>query len=165
MEGKGHRNPFEGVTDFFSELNRLRDIGRHGYEHAHEDRQRTHATAWVPAADIFTRDGDLVIRVDLAGMPPDDVSITFAENQLTVFGERRTEEDTGGSDSFYLRERFYGSFRRAIALPHGTEEGQISAEFKNGLVEITVRGGAAQAEPRRIALKDASSEASVRTLG
>ena len=75
---EGHRNPFEGVTDFFSELG-IRDLGRHGYEHAHEDRERTHATAWVPAADIFSRAGDLVIRIDLAGMRPEDVAITFAD--------------------------------------------------------------------------------------
>ena len=161
---EGHRNPFEGVTDFFSELNRMRDLGRHGYEHAHEDRERTHATAWVPAADIFSRAGDLVIRIDLAGMRPDDVAITFADGQLTVFGERSTEEDTGGPESFYIRERFYGSFRRAVTLPPGTEQSQISAEFENGLVEVIVRGAASGAEPQRIALKDTSSEASVRTL-
>jgi HSP20 family protein len=162
---EGSRNPFEGVTDFFSELNRMRDIGRHGYEHTQEDRQRTHATAWVPAADIFARGGDLVVRIDLAGMRPEDVCITFADNQLTVFGERRTEEDTGGPESFYIRERFYGAFRRAITLPAGTQESQISAEFENGLVEVVVEGAASGAEPRRIALKNASSEASVRQLG
>lgn len=57
---KGRRNPFEGVTDFFSEMNRMRELGRSGYEHGPEERQRTHATAWVPATDIFARDGDLV---------------------------------------------------------------------------------------------------------
>ena len=96
---EGHRSPFEGVTDFFSELNRMREVGRHGYEQAHQDQQRTHATAWVPAADIFARDGDLVIRIDLAGMRPGDIGITFSQGVLTVSGARRTEEQTGGPDS------------------------------------------------------------------
>ena len=55
------KNPFEGVTDFFSELSRMRELGTHGRDQGHEHRQRTHASAWVPATDIFARDQDLVI--------------------------------------------------------------------------------------------------------
>jgi HSP20 family protein len=159
------RNPFEGVTDFFSELSRLREIGARGSEHAHESAQRTHARAWVPATDIFARDADLVIRIDLAGVRPEDVDITFSHDVLTVSGERRTELGTSGEDAFYIRERFHGAFRRAITLPEGIEPGQISAEFDNGLVEITVKGGMAGTEPTRIPLQDRSSEPTSRSLG
>ena len=159
------RNPFEGVTDFFSELKRMRQIGTHGYEHPHEDRDRTHATAWVPATDIFSRDGDLVIRIEVAGLRPEDVDVTFSQGVLSVSGQRRTELGTGGDDSFYIRERFHGAFRRAITLPPDIDDDQITAEFFNGLVEITVRGGASAGEPRRIALKDKSSEVETRPLG
>jgi HSP20 family protein len=150
---EGPRNPFEGVTDFFSELGRMRHVGTYGTEPAHEGRHRTHATAWVPATDIFVRDADLGIRIELAGVRPEDVSVTFSQGVLTVSGERRTVLGTGGDDSFHIRERFYGAFRRSITLPEGTTESQIDAEFENGLVEITVRGAAAAAEPTRIALK------------
>lgn len=159
------RNPFEGVTDFFSELNRMREVGAHGREHGQEERQRTHASAWVPATDIFARNGDLVVRIEVAGLRPEDVDITFSHGVLTVSGTRRTELGTGGDDSFYIRERFYGAFRRAITLPEGTDERQISAEFHNGLVEITVRGGVTAAEPTRIPLRDRSSDATTRSLG
>ena len=158
-------NPFEGVSDFFSEMNRMRELGRHGHEHGQEDRQRTHATAWVPATDIFARDGDLVMRIEVAGLSPEDVEITFSGGVLTVSGTRRTELGTGGEDSFYIRERFYGAFRRAITLPPNTDDGQIGAEFENGLVEITVQGAAAAGEPRRIAIKQRSGGATTRTLG
>lgn len=151
------RNPFEGVTDFFSELSRMRELGTHGGSHSHEDKQRTHASAWVPATDIVARDQDLVIRVELSGVEPDDVEITFSHGVLTVSGERRSELGTGSEDSFYIRERFYGAFRRAITLPEGTDDSQISAEFENGLLELTVRGGATGAEPKRIALRNRSS--------
>ena len=161
----GPRNPFEGVTDFFSELSRMREVGAHGREHGHEDRRRTHASAWVPPTDIFARGDDLVIRVEVAGVRPDDVDITFAHGVLTVSGNRRTEEDTGGEDSFYVRERFHGAFRRGITLPVGTDESQISATFADGLVEITVRGGVSAAEPRRIALEDRSGAPTTRALG
>jgi HSP20 family protein len=154
---EGHRNPFEGVTDFFSELGRLRHVGTYGAEPMQEGRQRTHATAWVPATDIFVRDEDLGIRIELAGVRSEDVSITFSQGVLTVSGERRTALGTGGDDSFHIRERFYGVFRRSITLPEGTGDEQITAEFENGLVEITVAGAAAAAEPTRIALKTKGS--------
>lgn len=145
-------NPFEGVTDFFSELHRLRQTGTHGSESGHEGRQRTHGTAWVPATDILAREDDVVLRIELAGVRPEDVNITFSHGVLTVAGERKADLGAGGEDSFYVRERFYGAFRRVMTLPEGTASDAISAEFENGLVEITVRGAARTEEPARIEL-------------
>jgi HSP20 family protein len=158
-------NPFEGVTDFFSELARIRDLGVHGREHVHEQRERTHASAWVPPTDIFARGGDLVIRVEVAGVPPDDVEVTFCDGVLTVSGTRDTGEGAGGEEAFYVRERFSGAFRRAVTLPAGTDEGRISAEFEHGLVEITVRDAVARREATRIPLRDRSSSVTRRALG
>jgi HSP20 family protein len=150
--GEKRRNPFQGFLDATSEMTRARELGRYGYEPGHEDRQRNHATAWVPTADVFARGEDLVIRVELAGVSREDVDITFSSGVLTISGERRSELDEK-EVSFYVRERFYGVFRRSMTLPPGIDESKIDAEFDNGLVEITVRGGAAAA-PRRIELKD-----------
>jgi HSP20 family protein len=158
-------NPFEGVTDFFSELARMREFGVHGREHAHEGRSRTHASAWVPPTDIFARDGDLVVRIEVAGVRPDDVDITFSQGVLTVSGTRDTEESTGGRDSLYIRERFSGAFRRAVTLPEGTDDDQISAEFENGVVEIVVRDAVSGSEAKRIPLRDRSSSPTRRSLG
>ena len=72
---------------------------------------------------------------------------------LTVSGERRSELGAASEDRFYIRERFYGAFRRAITLPEGTDDSQIEADFENGLLELTVRGGVSSAEPKRIALR------------
>jgi HSP20 family protein len=95
---------------------------------------------------------------------PEDVEITFSQGMLTVAGQRLTELGSAGEDSFFVRERPYGAFRRSITLPGGTSESDISAEFIDGLAEITV-AGAAGAEPRRIALRNRSSAPSRRTLG
>lgn len=143
--------PFEGVTDFFGELGRMREVGAYGYPPGQSE--RTHATAWVPPTDIFASGSDLGIRIDLAGVRPEDVTITFAQGVLTVSGERRSWVGTDGDDSFHLRERYYGAFRRAIALPEGTTDAQISAEFDNGLLELTVSGAAQAAQPVRIAVR------------
>ena len=158
-------NPFEGVSDFFSEMARMREVGLQGYDQAHQGRVRTHATAWVPATDIFAREGDLVVRVELAGVHPEDVEITFSQGILTVAGQRFTELGAADEDSFFVRERPYGAFRRSITLPAGVSETDITAEFVDGLAEITVACGAAAAERRRIELKHEPRAPSRRTLG
>jgi HSP20 family protein len=164
MADHQQRNPFEGVTDFFSELARMRSLGLHGApEHGVETVERTHASAWVPATDILARGGDLVIRVELAGVDPDDVDLSFSHGVLTVSGTRRSGEDDDDAD-FLIRERFYGAFRRAITLPEGTDADQITAEFDDGLVEVTVAGGVRPADSTRIALSDRSGGATSRTV-
>ncbi|MFL6134334.1 MAG: Hsp20/alpha crystallin family protein [Nocardioidaceae bacterium] len=156
------RNPFEGVTDYFSELNRLRRTGTHGPEPGHEERQRTHASAWVPATDICVRGDDLLIKMELAGVSPDDVNLSFAHSILTVSGNRRPDPEIDSESGFYVRERFYGEFRRAITLPEGTDRSQITAEFDDGLVEITVAGGARHADDSKIDLRTKKKSASPR---
>lgn len=145
------RNPFRGFLDMASEMNRMRHIGSYGQETGQEGRERTHATAWVPTADVFARGRDLVIRMELAGVAPADIDVSFHENTLTVSGERGRDID---DVSFYVHERFYGVFRRSMTLPAGVDEDDISAEFDNGLVEITIEGGAVSPEPRRIEVRN-----------
>jgi len=153
-------DPFHGIIDAISEWNRMREVGsgRVGPETRQEDRQRTFATAWVPTTDIFAKDDDLVVRVSLSGVAREDVRITLSNSVLTVSGERKSELDEVDDVSFYVRERYYGAFRRSITLPAGIDEDAISADFENGLLEVTVRGGATAApEPRRIQIRDRSS--------
>jgi HSP20 family protein len=128
-------------------MNRMRQLGMYGYEPWQEDRERTHANAWVPAADVFAKGKDLIIRLALAGVKRDDIELTLQDNVLTVSGERRRDLDDE-EVSFYVHELYYGVFRRSMTLPSGIDESKISAEFDNGLMEITVQGGAATAEPR-----------------
>ncbi len=142
-----HGNPFQGLIDVASEMNRMRQLGRYGHEAGQEE--RTHATAWVPTADILARGRDLIIRIELAGVDRQDIEVTFHENTLTISGERKNSP-LDDAASFYVHERYNGVFRRSMTLPAGLDEDDIKAEFYKGLVEITVRGGAATAEPRRI---------------
>jgi HSP20 family protein len=154
------RNPFEGVTDYFSELNRMRHTGVHGREQAPEDQHRTHASAWVPTADIFARGEDLVVQLELAGVSAEDVELNLAHGTLTVSGRRGGEAGA----SYYVRERFHGVFRRSVTLPEGTKRSQITAEFGDGLVEVVVQGGVRHRDSSRIELRDRSSARTTRSV-
>jgi HSP20 family protein len=149
--GQARSNPFRGFVDVMSEMNRIREVGRGGYEPGYEDRGRTQASAWVPTADVFARGDDLVIRMELAGVDRENIELSLHDNTLTISGER--ESDLDDDVSFYVHERFYGAFRRSMSLPAGVDEGSINAYSDNGMLEITVKGGAA-ARAHRIEIGD-----------
>ncbi len=151
--GERRSNPFRGFVDVMSEMNRVREVGRGGYDPSYEERERTQASAWVPTADVFARGLDLVIRLELAGIERENIEITLHENTLTVSGERESDLD---DVTFYVQERYFGAFRRSMTLPAGVDESSIDAYSDNGMLEISIKGGAV-AEARRISIGDKPS--------
>ena len=143
------RDPFRGFVDSISEWNRMREYGMYGPEPGQEERRRTHATAWIPTADVFVREDDLVLRYELAGVREEDIEIILTGGVLTVSGERKSdlkEEQV----HFYTRERSYGYFRRSMNLPEGVDGSKINASFDNGMLELIITGGAVYPESERI---------------
>lgn len=111
---------------------------------------------FLPAADVFHKNGDLVIRADLAGMDPvKDVKLTLLDGDLVITGERRQETEVREED-YFRRERSYGSFERHIAVPEGTDAAKVKASYHDGILEVTVAGGgkpAAAIEGKPIEIK------------
>src|SRR5215212_7843810 len=147
----------QGFYDPHSEVNRLFDemFGNLGRTTGRQ--QRTQQTQWAPALDVVQDGGDLLIRAELPGVKREDVEITLHERVLTISGERRADEQRESS-GYYVRERRYGSFRRSLVLPHEDEEGQISARFEDGVLEVRVPGGATELVPKRIEIQGPSGE-------
>ena len=145
------RNPFRGLMDHMSEMTRMREYAEGGGS-GQEGQRRTHATAWIPTTDIFARGGDLVIRCELAGVHQDDVDVTLSNGVLAISGERSSELKEEEL-TYYTRERSFGHFRRSIGLPEGVSESKMDAGFVNGLLEITIEGGANLPEPRRVRIR------------
>ncbi len=139
------RNPFRGFFDIMSEMNRLQHQWMSRRESKPAEQIRTAATAWVPPADIFARRGDLVICCELAGLTRADVDVTIANGVLTISGVRQRKPDEENNITYYTQERFHGPFRRSMVLPEGIGKNNITAHFDNGLLEIVLKNGAAEA--------------------
>ena len=115
------------------------------------DGQTSETRRWVPALDVWETNDDIVYAFDLPGIPEDKISIEVKDDTLTVSAEREKTEETS-DDRFYRFERRYGSFSRAVGLPQGVDEDQISAAYRNGVLEIRVPKPAEQ-KPRKIELR------------
>lgn len=142
------RRPFRELFDHFAEMQRMREYARHPGDSGGES--RTSETAWVPTTDIFAHDDDLVIRCELAGIEPDDVELSLSRGVLLIWGEREPRPDQTQDVSYYVHERRFGAFRRSITLPERVTQDRIQASLENGLLEIVVVDGAAEAEHERI---------------
>ena len=93
--------------------------------------------AWAPAVESRVENGNIIVRADLPGIDPKDVSVSVLGNQLTIEGERKQEEKKEEKDYFY-REVAYGKFSRTMPLPEGVDASQVKAAYKNGVLEVTL---------------------------
>ncbi len=144
--------PFRDFWDLQDQMKRTLEDMFGGLLRRPESLPQTQLTEWAPAVDVLSEDGDLLIRAELPGLKQENVDITLQNNVLTISGERKAEreEERGG---YYVRERRYGSFRRSMTLPEGTDESKISARFENGVLEVRVQGAAVVEEPKRIQIE------------
>ena len=86
----------------------------------------------------FREDGTLVIRADLPGIDPDkDVELTVSHGMLHIEAERRQEEKRE-EKGYVRRELRYGSLSRSLPLPAGVTEADITATYKDGVLEIRI---------------------------
>ena len=154
-------SPFRGrgFYDLQSEMNRMFDEMLGGLTRPGGRQQGVQPMQWAPALDVLHEDGDIVVRAELPGVKLEDVDITLHNGVLTISGERKAEQQREGA-GYYVRERRYGSFRRNMTLPEGTDESAISARFEDGVLEVRIAGAAAVQEPKRIQIEGASEEGS-----
>ncbi len=108
------------------------------------------ASGWAPAMDVIEQEDQILLRAELPGLAEEDVEITLEDGKLTLKGEKKLEHDT--SDGHYRRiESRYGSFLRVFTLPTGVDQEQIDAQFRNGVMVISLPK-AEQAKPKKISV-------------
>jgi HSP20 family protein len=110
---------------------------------------------WVPAVDIYETEKDgLVLKAELPDMKREDISVTVENNTLTMKGERKFEGEAR-KEQFHRVERAYGSFSRSFRLPQTVDPAKIAAEYKNGVLTVTLPVRA-ESRPRTINIEVAA---------
>jgi len=90
-----------------------------------------------PRVDVRENEKDFRISFELPGVDSNDVKIGLENGFLTVSGEKKFNESDESSNSRRIERRF-GSFKRSFRLSDGIDQKKISAEFKNGVLNVVV---------------------------
>jgi HSP20 family protein len=109
----------------------------------------------APAVDIVDKDKAYEITAELPGLDESNIDVKFADGTLTIKGEKRDEKEDK-QKGYYLSERRYGSFQRSFGVPDGVDADKIEANFKNGVLTVTLpKTAEAQKSEKKIAIKKA----------
>ena len=95
------------------------------------------ASAWNPAVDVYENKEDIIIKAELPGVEKKDIKVDVNGGVLTLKGERNHEKEVK-EEAFYRRESVYGKFERSFKLPDGTDSDKIKADFKDGILKVSV---------------------------
>jgi HSP20 family protein len=122
----------------------------------------------APRVDVSETPKEVTLQVELPGVLEKDIDVSLSGNQLTIKGEKRAEtepkpaegqeggSESGGSRVFHRVERSFGAFQRTMTVPFEVEPDKVSAEFKDGVLTITLpkpEGGQPQQQTRHIEVK------------
>ncbi len=111
---------------------------------------RSSAAGSFPAINIGASPKQVDVYVFAAGLDPASLDVSLQQNLLSIAGERKVEVPEG--TQVYRRERFNGSFRRVITLPEDVDPDQVSANYRDGVLHITVQRKE-EHQPRKIEVK------------
>jgi HSP20 family protein len=103
---------------------------------------------WSPAVDIYETENELVLKADLPDVDLKDIDVRVENQTLSISGERKFEQENTGK-GYHRIERSYGSFMRSFAVPNSFDTEKIAADFKNGVLSVTLPKKEA-AKPRQV---------------
>jgi len=93
--------------------------------------------SFVPKVDIVENETAYEIQVAVPGVAKEDFKIDLNDNLLTISGERKFTKEKK-ENNFHSIETQYGNFKRSFSLPENVDASKISAQYANGILEITV---------------------------
>ena len=110
----------------------------------------------APAVDVAETDKAYEVTAELPGMDESNIEVKLADDVLTIKGEKK-EEKEGNKKDYYVSERRYGSFQRSFTVPAGVDSSKIEANFKNGVLIVTLpKSAQAQKTEKKIEIKKAA---------
>ncbi len=126
-------DPFRELDAVQQRVNRLFNDA---YRSADDDVMRR--GVWAPPVDIYdSGNHELVIKAELPDTKKDDIEITVENNTLTLRGEKKMDSEIK-EEHCHRIERTYGSFSRTFSLPTTVDTSKVSADYKNGVLTITL---------------------------
>jgi len=106
---------------------------------------------WSPVVNVRENDNNFYIEAELPGMKKEDIDLEIEQNSLCIKGERKFEKNEEG-ENYHFVERSYGSFYRSFSLPSNVDAESISAEYKDGVLQVTVPKKE-EVKPKKVAIK------------
>ncbi|RYD63709.1 MAG: Hsp20/alpha crystallin family protein [Verrucomicrobiaceae bacterium] len=98
--------------------------------------------------ELSETDRHITVTAEVTGLEEKDIDVLLDDGVLTLRGEKRSETEDNGRQ---FSERYYGRFERRIPLGYEVEEDQVTAEFKNGLLTVTLpKSASARSRVKRI---------------
>ncbi len=94
-------------------------------------------TAEVPSFEVSESDEEFCVKAELPGMDEKDIEVSLEGRELSVRGEKKREHEDKHRD-YYVSEVSYGEFSRSIQLPEGIDRDKVKAEFKKGVLTLTL---------------------------
>jgi HSP20 family protein len=92
-----------------------------------------------PRVDVYAHEDDVIVVADLPGAAKENISLRLINPRLLEITAVQKEEKEGEKEGYVMRERFYGTLKRAVSLPAEVEEEGGSATFTNGVLEVRLK--------------------------
>ncbi len=124
-------NPFRELARIENELNKLFS------EFLPSTRESVEVVTWAPRVDVYEKDNNIVIEAEIPGAKKEDIEVKIKDNAVVIKGEVKKEEEKK-EENYYRKERFYGTFERVIPLPTEVKAEEAKAEFKDGILRLTI---------------------------
>lgn len=98
--------------------------------------------------DMYQTKDNVIIKSTIAGVKPEDIDVTIANDMVTIRGERTRDFEASSEDYFY-QECYWGSFSRSVVLPVDVDIENVSADLKDGILTV-ILPKAAKAKAKKI---------------
>lgn len=127
-------NPLQDLLFLQDRMNRLfEDATQRRAREESEKRDELDRADFTPAADIYETETEYLIAMDLPGIDRTTLEIDVDENRLSIKGMRVIDELNQ-----HRSERPNGKFARSFTVPGSVNQADIGAEYKDGVLEITL---------------------------
>lgn len=100
---------------------------------------KTNGHNWSPAIELKSTDEAVVLRAELPGISAENLDVQVSREAVSISGEYKSETKTEDKQHHIYRSEFrYGSFQRVIPLPVAVQNDQVKADFKDGILTLTL---------------------------